>query len=208
MAKLVNPELSQLSEKIDLLLKLNEDFAQFGNSEIARVCGTLEKVNVQTDSEANIGEAVERIRMMLDYNAKEIQKDAKATVESLERNRQIIEALDELEEGERKEKLVELFVEDAGQSEDIDTFKKRIASEEIDRRKDFKQFVQEVEESIQDGDIIELEAFLEEQLVEQAEQKFAEDEREDESITDEDVAGFLNSLKEPFEKDKNDSGEE
>lgn len=124
MTKLANPELAQLSSKIDLLLKLNADFAKFGQTEIDRVCQVLEKTTIKTDSEANIGEAIERIKLMLEYNAKEIHKEAQSTVESLERNRQIIEALDQIEEGERKTKLVELFVEDAGKSEDIETFKK------------------------------------------------------------------------------------
>lgn len=203
MEKLINQDLLELSKKLDFLLKLNTDFISYSHDEIVRLSKKLDKAASQPDSDGNVAEAVARIKVMLEHNVNEIEQESHDSIESLERNQKIISALDGLDSGNRKSELITLFVQESGESENFEAFKVRVLKEELERRKSFKTFIQDIEQTVEEGGSLELEAFLEEQLLNQAHKHLSQEEdlsdHEDE-LNDEELKNFFEKFKDPYSK--------
>lgn len=203
MEKLANSELLELSKKLDFLLKLNADFISYSHDEIARLSKKLDKAVCQPDSDGNVAEAVARIKVMLEHNISEIEQESHDSIESLERNKKIITALDGLDSGNKKSELITLFVQESGDTENFDSFKVRVLKEELERRKSFKTFIQDIEQTVEEGGSLELEAFLEEQLLNQAHKHLSKEDDlidKDDELSDEELKIFFEKFKDPYSK--------
>ncbi len=201
MEKISNSELLELSKKLDFLLKLNVDFINYSQEEIARLSTLLDKAALKPDSEGNIAEAVARIKVMLEHNISEIEQESHDSIESLERNKKIVSVLDALDSGQKKNELIELFAQEIGEVEPFESFKIRVLKEELARRKSFKSFIQDIEQTIEDGGSLELEAFLDEQLLNQAHQSLSQDEDSidcQEDLSEEELKKFFEKFKDPY----------
>lgn len=203
---LASEKLQNLSLKIDFMFKLNTDFENFAEKSFQDLFLGLEKFLARTDSEVSVDHCIENIKMILQQRLEGIVDEHKDLIDSLLHYRELIESVAKIPTGERKEELATMLLDEAGAEEELETFKKRVMQDEIARRKEFKEFVDEIQETIQEGDIIELEAFLEHELLKKSAEKFAEDEEEfgEENFSEEEVAKFLNQLKDPISYDAAD----
>jgi hypothetical protein len=191
--------LSEMSLKIDFILKLHSDFENFAQSQMKSLAKLLEKHSSRKDSEINVADCVENIQQLLNQNLEDIQSNLREGVQALTHHRSMAESIQKIGQGPRKEELTQLFLAEAGAVEELEVFKTRVLKEELERRKAFKAFVDEIEETIQEGGIIELEAFLEHELIKQSAEKFADEEDETEpDLEQHEIAKFLKQLTEPY----------
>lgn len=201
-------KLSNLSEKIAFMLKLNADFEKYARTSFEGVARELDAFLPRTDSERNISDCVENIKVIFEEKMLEIESELQDVVDALNHHRELLISVASIPAGTKKDELVLLLLEEAGVEEELDVFKKRVLTEELERRKSFKSFIDEILETIQDGDVIELEAFLEHELLKESAAKFDEDEDSlpEESFDENEIANFLKQLKEPISLQQKEEG--
>lgn len=200
MMSMTEGKLSNLSEKIDFMLKLNTDFEKYARTSFEGVARELDAFLPRTDSERNISDCVENIKVIFEEKMLEIESELQDVIDTLNHHRELLVSVASVPEGAKKDELVLLLLEEAGAEEELDVFKQRVLTEELERRKSFKSFIDEIQETIQDGDVIELEAFLEHELLKQSAAKFDadEDSSSEEGFDENEIANFLKQLKEPI----------
>ncbi len=208
-----NSELEAVTSKINLLLKLNTDFEHYAHTQIKDLIEFLEKHEAKYSTDDTAKLALEHIKQILQQHLNEIIQETQDSLKSLENYRSMAASLVKLSEDPRKKELIELFLQEAGKKESLESFQKRTLKQEIDRRKTFKNFIDEIRDTISEGGIIELEAFLEDQLLKESQKQFGfpnsenhensykeknEENNESNEYDSENIKNFFEKMKNPY----------
>ena len=211
-------KLNSLSTQIDFILKLNADFEEFAIKQIEALHTQLDKQLSRNASNENLQQSIENIKQLLNGHLEEVKQDANDIADSVTQQREMISNARLLPDGAKKDELVKLVIEQADLPGGLEwqQFQQKVLELELERRKGFKDYVDDISQAIKEGDVIELEAFLEEQALEDAQARGCNEgdcqdddclNCENQDFDEEEVAALFKQLQKPYgeQPDKTDT---
>jgi hypothetical protein len=177
MQRTSSEQLQALSQKILFISQLSADFESHVQDEITKLHILLDKVATTSASEQNLQASIEHIKDLLAVHYEQAKNENNDLSEQLEEHKKVIKQLQAKADGPQKDELINLFFSDLElpQDESFEQYKIRLLKLELERRKAFKEYLDDIASAIQEGDYLELEAFLEEQTMEEAAERLCDD---------------------------------
>jgi len=148
-------KLLQLAEQIEFLIKLEQDSLDECFQEYGSLMLMLENaIAAEEDLETNAN--LRAIRDALGENQKKLFEEYQEELKALDLQKKIVAQALTIKDAQKFEAIQELILEEVGALEDMDKFKKRVQTANMELRSDFLQTVNELKEIITEGMIDEL----------------------------------------------------
>lgn len=193
---MVGEKLKQLAEQIDFLINLEQEALGECIQEVGSLIVSLERESSRLqDEEVNAG--LDLIKKTVSEDYEKMRHDFTEELNFLQKQREIIgQALSvKSQDIDKFAEIEKLILEDVGDLEDNETFKQRMQNINAQNRTELLNVITDIKEALAEGAIEDLAAFFEASALENAEEKYSE---EDDADSEEE------SLEEKEDSDESD----
>ncbi|MCK4499862.1 hypothetical protein KAU11_05150, partial [Candidatus Babeliales bacterium] len=134
------------------------------------------EISAQGDENAEGG--IEAVQKFLSEKIELITGEFEQDVADLKEQRDIVQETLQLPEGEKRDHVVGMLLEDIGELEDSEKFKQQVLEDAKLSRQEYDRMVGDIKDAVQEGGIAELEALFEAMELDRAENCYSEDDDE------------------------------
>lgn len=179
-------KLNQLAEQINFLIKLEQEALEECVTEMGSLMIDLEKASAKEQNDQVEG-GIELIKKTISEDCAKMSDELKQEIEFLSQQAEIVKQALTVK-GKNEEAFAEiesLILEDVGQLEDNDSFKKRSLAAHEKNKLELLNMITDIREALNEGAIEDLAAYFEAVAMEEAEQNYS-DQQDDSELSDED----------------------
>jgi hypothetical protein len=176
-------KLRQLSDQIDFLRTLEQDSLDECFQEYGSLMLFLEK-SAAKEGSVEVSESIEMLKGVLGESRDKILAEYESDLAHLSTQKQILSQALSITDSSKLSEIEEIILEEVGDLDDNEEFKKRVKEENLSVRQDFLQMIQEIKEIVEEGAIDDLAAFFESSSLDKGDEESEEDENSDDDSDD------------------------
>lgn len=165
-------KLEATKQKLDLLLKLSADFTDYCSSELQKL---MELVEVEAAKNGGVSEHQGKmiaIKEQLEKQIESVLNGYKEEKESIALQLEALKSVNTVDQMDKMGEITSILLSEVDDKESLSVFKTRVLGQELEERRAFKDQVEDMKAVLNEGGILELEAFFEEWLMDNAEDNY------------------------------------
>ena len=191
-------KIDQLAEQTEYLLKLQQSASLDCIKELDGLMETIEDHCSSLTNASDI-ESVEKVREILGRRVNSMKEAFADDVTFLTEQLDAIKKVKTISDKAQRAELEAMLIEDAGEIQDTAEFKKDVAQEAEESKKDLMAVIDDIKNALQEGGIKELEALVVEMEEYQGDDDFDEDEDDDIDLeNDDEVDEIFKEFSRPY----------
>jgi hypothetical protein len=169
-------KIDLLSEQINFLIQNHEESLEECNKEFEALMIAVEASIASKSGGQEASDGAETVRDVLSQKIGQMCDEFEEDIESMREQRLMVEEALKLPVGDKRDEMIKTILEDAGELEDLEKFKKLVLEDKEESKKGFLFMIGDIKSALDEGGIEELEILFEAMELDQAKDREQDDE--------------------------------